>query len=51
MKNLDDGPDGLNDEAYDRAWKRAIREDARRRAALLPSKVRQAIPVIPRSKP
>lgn len=47
MKNLDDGPDGLNDKAFDRAWAQAIREDAARRAAQLPAKKRQPIPVIP----
>jgi len=39
MKDLDDGPDGLNDKAMDRALDRAIREDRARRAAQLPAKV------------
>lgn len=44
-KGLDDGPDGLND----KAWDRAIREDSARRAARLPARRRQPIPVIPTS--
>ena len=47
MRKIDDGPDGLNDNAFDRAWARAIREDAARRAAQLPAKVRQATHAIP----
>lgn len=47
MKNLDEGPDGLDDSAFDRAWDRAIRDDAARRAARLPARRRQPIPVIP----
>lgn len=38
MKNLDEGPDGLDDAAFDRAWDRAIHEDAARRAAVLPAR-------------
>ncbi|MGE5801599.1 MAG: hypothetical protein ACM358_05040 [Gemmatimonadota bacterium] len=49
MKNLDDGPDGLNEEAWVREWKRA-KEETRLRAAKLPAKVSRPTPVI-RSKP
>lgn len=47
MKGLDDGPDGLNDEAIDRAWRKAMREDAAMRAARLPARRTQRIPVVP----
>lgn len=46
MKNLDDGPDGLNEEAWERAWARELAK-TRLRAAVLPAKKRQPIPVIP----
>lgn len=44
-KNLDDGPDGLNDDAWERAWAREVAK-TRLRAAKLPAKQRQMIPVI-----
>jgi hypothetical protein len=46
MKDLDDGPDGLNDKAFERALRRGV-DQARLRAAKLPAKTRQLIPVIP----
>ncbi len=47
VKRPDDGPEGFDNSGFDREWTTAIREDAARRAAQLPAKRRQSIPVVP----
>ena len=52
MKGLDDGPDGLNDDAFDAAMERAaargdaLRDEQKGEAAIRAHNKRQAIPVL-----
>lgn len=45
MKNLDDGPDGLNDEAFDRML--GVKRTRTRRTTKLPADWRPVVVVVP----